>query len=59
MDRQETETSVSATAFAAELTELSLKHGIAIAGSPMLFVMEPEDRLYAYRVNGESRLTLG
>jgi hypothetical protein len=46
-------------AFLAELSELSAKHGIAIGGDAVLFVMEREDFSYAYHVDDESKLTLG
>ena len=45
--------------FLAELTELSAKHGIAITGTPVLFVMEREDFSYAYRIDDGCNLSLG
>ena len=45
--------------FLAELTELSDKYGIAVAGKPVLFLMEKEDYAFAYRADDESNLTLG
>lgn len=45
--------------FLAELTELSLKYGVAIAGRPELFLLEPEDRASTYKVDAESRITFG
>ena len=59
MDRQEPETAIHARQFLNELTELSSKHGIAITGEPVLFVMEPEDRQFSYRMDEQSRVTLG
>ncbi len=46
-------------AFIADLTELSAKHGIAITGEPVLFVMEREDYGFSYRIDDESKLSLG
>ncbi len=45
-------------AFTRELTEVSRKHGIGIAGEPDLFVFEPEDYAAVYHCDSESRLTL-
>ena len=60
MDRPQTETkSDSLELFLRELTEISLRHGLAITGSPVLFVMEPEDRAFSYRCDDESKLSLG
>jgi hypothetical protein len=44
--------------FANELTVLSHKHGIAITGKPVLFVMEQDDLSLAYEVDDESNLSL-
>lgn len=44
-------------AFLSDLTALSEKHGIAISDGIELYEMEPEDRLFAYRADGESRLS--
>jgi hypothetical protein len=46
-------------AFLSELTELSMKYGIGIAGAPILFQMERVDYDYPYRVDSDSRLSLG
>ena len=46
-------------AFLSELTALSMKYGIAITGTPVLFVMEPEDYEFPYRIDGDSNLSLG
>lgn len=46
------------SAFLAALTELSAQHGIAIGGSPVLFVMEWEDSALTYQADSESRLSL-
>ena len=43
-------------AFLAELTDLSVKYGIAITGSPVLFVMGQEDYPYSYYADDESNL---
>lgn len=48
-----------AEAFLAALTELSLQHGIAIGGMPVLFVMEREDYNSAYSIDAESNLSFG
>ena len=45
--------------FLSELTELSDKYGIAITGSPVLFLMQKEDYAFAYRADDESNLSLG
>lgn len=44
--------------FLADLTELSRKHGIGIAGAPELYIVEPEEKLFEYTCDAESRLTL-
>jgi len=54
VDRTET-----VAAFLAALTEASAKHGIAITGKPMLFVMEQQDYQFAYRADAESNLHFG
>lgn len=59
MDRQITETNLQLSKFLSELTELSNKYAIAITGEPTLFVMEPEDRQFTYRVDDVSRLSFG
>jgi len=38
------------------LTELSRAHGIGIAGSPVMFVMERDDYDRAYRTSKESEV---
>lgn len=48
--------SANAVKFAQELTTLSKKHRIGIAGEPVLFVMEPDDDSRRYSVDGESCL---
>ena len=45
--------------FLAELTELSVKHGIGITGAPVLFLMEQEDFAATYTIDAESNLSLG
>jgi hypothetical protein len=47
------------TGFLEILTKLSAKYGVAIAGEPVLFLMEPEDYESRYSTDGESRLTFG
>ena len=44
-------------AFARDLTELSLKHRIGIAGDPVLFVLEDIDLDRVYTSDADSRLT--
>ena len=44
-------------AFARDLTELSLKHRIGIAGDPVLFVLEDIDLDRVYACDADSRLT--
>lgn len=48
-----------ANAFLAALTELSIEHGIAIGGTPVLFMMEREDYDSAYSIDAESNLSFG
>lgn len=43
-------------AFLAELSSLSLKYGIGIAGRPVLFVMERQDYVHSYCVNRNGNL---
>lgn len=45
--------------FLGELTELTLKYGLAIAGNPEVFVLEPEDRANVYVMDEQSRITFG
>lgn len=47
--------------FLADLTELSLQHGIAInvTGEAVLFTMEPEDYDAAYKMDPKGRLGWG
>ena len=45
--------------FLGELTALSAKHGIGITGAPVLFMVEPQDRQFEYRIDDESNLSLG
>jgi hypothetical protein len=44
-------------AFTKDLTELSLKHKIGIAGDPVLFVLEDIDLDRVYTCDADSRLT--
>ncbi len=46
-------------AFLNEITELSIKHGIAITGDPVLFVMEHEDYNSRYKADRDSKLIFG
>lgn len=46
-------------AFLSELTELSMRYGIAIGGESILFEMKREDYDFGYRANSDSKLTLG
>ncbi|MBZ9871876.1 hypothetical protein LB542_13540 [Mesorhizobium sp. BR1-1-9] len=48
----------AAQQFVDDLTALSHKHGIAIAGQPVLFVMEKDDYGLAYYMNSDGNLTL-
>lgn len=57
MDRQQPEPFACAQEFLDGLTALSLKHGIAITGSPVLFLMEPEDNARNYQIDGDSGLS--
>jgi hypothetical protein len=43
-------------AFLVALTELSAKHGIAITGKPVLFLMGQEDYPYSYHADEDSVL---
>jgi len=43
-------------AFLSELTAISLRHSIGIAGSPVLYGMEREDFDRKYHVDEQSRL---
>lgn len=45
-------------AFLAELTHLSRKHGIVIAGEPVLALIDYEDQGLAYQADDDSRLSL-
>jgi hypothetical protein len=47
---------VDVAAFERELTELSRKHRVGIAGSITLFVMEPDDFDRRYSSDEQSRL---
>ena len=47
-----------ADAFARDLTELSQRYGVAISGSPELFLMEADDFALNYICDGESRIRL-
>jgi hypothetical protein len=47
---------VDTAAFERDLTELSRRHGIGIAGSATLFVMEPDDYDRTYSSDAQSRL---
>lgn len=44
------------TAFLAALTEVSERYGIAISDGAELYEMEPDDRLFTYYADADSRL---
>ena len=48
----------STEAFVRDLAELSHKHGIGIAGDPLLFLLELDDFALRYDCDAESRLRL-
>jgi len=52
----ETDEMAKARKFLADLTEISAKHGIGIAGEATLFLMEPEDFSSRYAIDDHSRL---
>lgn len=43
--------------FLRDLSDLSYRHGIAIGGDPVVFVMGPEDYQLSYSLDGDSRLS--
>jgi hypothetical protein len=43
-------------AFLSELTDLSVRHGILIAGKPVLVFMERDDYPYSYDADDEGNL---
>jgi hypothetical protein len=45
--------------FLSELSRVCCRHGLGITGEPVLFVMEPEDYLFNYRADEQSKLHLG
>lgn len=45
------------TAFLSALTALSERFGIAIGDGAELYEMEPDDRLFTYHADAESRLS--
>ena len=48
-----------ANAFLATLTKLSIQHGVALTGTPVLFMMEREDYDSVYSIDAESNLSFG
>jgi hypothetical protein len=42
--------------FLAELTKISIDHGVGITGDPVLFVLEDDDKDRVYTCNDESNL---
>ncbi len=50
-------TDADTTAFLAELTKLSHKYGLGVAGNAELFILENEDESREYRIDDESRLS--
>ena len=49
----------SANAFMVALTKLSIQHGVAVGGTPILFMMEREDYDSSYSIDAESNLSFG
>lgn len=45
------------TAFLATLSEVSERYGIAISDGAELYEMDPDDRLFAYHADADSRLS--
>ena len=43
--------------FLLELTMLSVRHGVGIAGQPTLFVMEQDDYDRTYKIDDNSKLS--
>lgn len=50
--------SKSLDAFLTDLTHLSRRHGIVIAGEPVLALIDYEDQGLAYEADDDSRLSL-
>ncbi len=50
---------IKANEFLSALTELSVLHGVAITGTPILFMMEREDCDSAYSIDAGSNLSFG
>jgi len=48
-----------ANEFLTMLTDLSIQHGVALTGTPVLFMMEREDYDSAYSIDDESNLSFG
>jgi hypothetical protein len=47
------------SAFLRDLSELCRRHGLGITGTPILFVMEPEDYQLSYVADADRELLLG
>ena len=52
------ETEAQVQNFLHELATLSHKHGVGIAGSPTLFLLERDDYALAYACDDESKLVV-
>lgn len=50
--------SVATERFLTDLAEISHRHGLGVAGDPVLFVLEPDDAALRYECDEESRLIL-
>lgn len=56
--RDANDSTAQVKAFLRDLTALSHRHGIGIAGSSQLFVLERDDFVLSYECDSESRLKL-
>lgn len=57
MEQKDENVEAQFEAFTRDLTELSLKHRIGIAGDPVLFILEDIDLDRVYACDADSRLT--
>ncbi len=48
---------IALDSFLEALTNLSSKHGLAIGGAPIVFVMEDLDHEFSYSIDDESNLS--
>lgn len=46
-------------AFLIEMSQLCRKHGLGLAGTPLVFKMEPEDYAFDYSLASDGSLVLG